>query len=194
MRPLLRPRASRPQLKRDPLGNILAFSEEQPTTENSGSASQVKADLKGVFAQLGPQTELGRARRALLPGWIKFFSWLFLLVSAGVPIAVLTGIVSNTPISFTLFGFRYVGTFNVQAALLAIAIVGCGSTAYGLLWGRSWGLFAGALTGWGGLALSVASIFVSTPGLHLPLEPLLLIPFLIKLSDLRKGWREEAGD
>ena len=32
------------------------------------------------------------------------------------------------------------------------------------------------------------------PGLHLPLEPLLLIPFLVKLSSLRKEWREEAGD
>jgi len=83
---------------------------------------------------------------------MKFFSWLFLLVSAGVPVAVLTSIVTNAPISFTLFGLRYVGMFNAQAALLAIAIGGCGSTAYGLLWGRSWGLFAGALTGWGGLA------------------------------------------
>src|SRR2546430_14195123 len=78
--------------------------------------------------------------------------------------------------------------FNAQAGLLATAIAGCGSTAYGLLWGRSWGLFAGALTGWGGLALSVASIFVNTPGLHLPLEPLLLIPFLFKLSSLRKDF------
>jgi len=154
----------------------------------------VKADLRDILAQLGPKTDIGRSRRALLPGWIKFFSWLFLLVSAGVPVAVLTSIVSNAPISFTLFGFRYVGMFNAQAALLAIAIAGCGSTAYGLLWGRSWGLFAGALTGWGGLALSVASIFVNTPGLHLPLEPLLLIPFLFKLSSLRKDWREEAGD
>ena len=42
--------------------------------------------------------------------------------------------------------------------------------------------------------MSVASIFVNTPGVHLPLEPLLLIPFLVKLSSLRKEWREEAGD
>src|SRR3989454_3785060 len=123
-----------------------------PISDKSAPAARVKTDLRDILGPLGPKTDIGRSRRALLPGWMKFFSWLFLLVSAGVPVAVLTSIVTNAPISFTLFGLRYVGMFNAQAALLAIAIGGCGSTAYGLLWGRSWGLFAGALTGWGGLA------------------------------------------
>lgn len=158
-------------------------------------SARTKADIRGILAQLGPKTDLGRARRALLPGWIKFFSWLFLLVAGGVPVGVVTGIVTGRSITFSLFGIHYQGAvLDLEAVLLAVAILSCGTTAYGLLWGRSWGVFAGTLTGWCGLALSVTSIFVNRPGLHVPLEPLLLIPFLVKLSALRPRWNEAAGD
>src|SRR2546426_7611787 len=123
-------------------------------TDKSAPAARVKTDLRDILGPLGPKTDIGRSRRALLPGWMKFFSWLFLLVSAGVPLAVLTSIVTNAPISFTLFGLRYVGMFNAQAALLAIAIGGCGSTPPRPLLGRGLGLFSGAPPGWGGVGCS----------------------------------------
>jgi hypothetical protein len=156
---------------------------------------RVKADVRGVLAQLGPKSDIGKARRAALPGWIKFFSWFFLLLSAGVPTTLLVSLVTHSPVRFGLFGMHYVGYLSPQAVLLAVIIAGSGTTAYGLLWGRSWGLFAGVLTGWGGLGLCIASLFLNdAPGLHIPLEPFLLVPFLVALSNRKAKWREEAGD
>ena len=52
---------------------------------------------------------------------------------------------------------------------------------------------AAMATGWGGLTLSVSSIFVF-PGFRLPLEPVLLVPFMIKMHRLKALWNEDAGD
>lgn len=157
-------------------------------------AAQAKRDIREVLAQLGPSTEIGLARRRLLPLWIKVFSWIFLLIGAAVPVVVVLGLLRSTAVSFALFGFSYSGSvFDPYGLLLACMLAGSGVTAYGLLWGRSWGQFAAVMTGWAGLVLCIASVFVS-PRLRVPLEPLLLVPFLVTMHRLKSPWKENAGD
>jgi len=153
-------------------------------------------DLLSLLRQLQPQGELARRRRALLPGWIRFFSWCFLLGSVGGPLWLARGLLFRTPVALTLFGFHYDGMgFDVRGLLLAVVFLGLGTAAYGLLWGRSWGLFAGLMAGWGGLALSVASLFINDmPGPRIPLEPVLQVPFIVALTRRRAAWAEDLGD
>ncbi|HEX8725126.1 MAG TPA: hypothetical protein VF737_07065 [Gemmatimonadaceae bacterium] len=168
------------------------MTDEEPASADI--AVKAKQDISGVLAQLGPTTELGRARRRLLPIWIKAFSWIFLIGGGAAPAVVLVGLLGGRPVFFELFGFAYRGNvLDPEALLLALLVTGSGLTAYGLLWGRSWGQFAAVMTGWFGLALCIASVFVS-PGVRIPLEPLLLIPFLVTMHRLKTAWKEDAGD
>ena len=168
------------------------MSEREPSLKDF--AAGATEDIRGVLAQLGPSTELGRARRNVLPTWIKVFSWMFLLIGGAVPMVVVVGLIRRTTISVALFGFQYSGSaLDLEGLLLAGMLAGCGVTAYGLLWGRSWGQFAAIATGWAGLALCIASVFVR-PGLNIPLEPFLLIPFVVAMHRRKAAWNEAAGD
>src|SRR2546426_3118477 len=71
-----------------------------PISDKSAPAARVKTDLRDILGPLGPKTDIGRSRRALLPGWMKFFSWLFLLVSAGGPPPLVANNLTHPPVKF----------------------------------------------------------------------------------------------
>ena len=160
----------------------------------SDPTARTAADIRAVLAQLGPSTEVGLARRRALPFWIEIFSWLFLLIGASIPVVVILGVLRGTSVSFMLFGFSYSGrALDLFGLLLACMLAGCAVTAYGLLWGRSWGQFAAMVTGWAGLVLCAASVIIGS-GRYVPLEPLLLVPFLVTMHRLKGAWNEHLGD
>ncbi len=160
------------------------------------NASPARRDVRFILGQLRPRGPLAQRRRALLPAWIRFFSWLFLLGTLGGPIWVLNGLLFHAPVNLLLFGFHYAGYgFDAGGFLLAIMFLFMGTAAYGLPWGRSWGLFLGLMAGVGGLFLALSSLFLAdTPGLHIPLEPFFQVPFIVALWRRRAAWAEHAGD
>lgn len=129
-------------------------------------------------------------RRLLLPTWIRFFSWLFLLLLA-VPVVVLVG-VFVMPDSFEagVFGLSYVGSPLAPPALAIEAFLFfMGVAAYGLIRGRSWGLHAGLMAGVVGLGVAVFTM-VASGFTTIQFEPLLQVPFIIALWRRRKAWPE----
>jgi hypothetical protein len=65
-----------------------------------------------------------------------------------------------------------------------------GVVAFGLLWGRPWGLRAGLAAGYLGLSAVVLSTYLawSSGRFSLRLEPLFQAPFLVALERRRKAW------
>jgi hypothetical protein len=139
---------------------------------------------------LAPTLDIHTMRRLLLPGWIRFFSWLFMLCWLVPVVALVFALVSPESFKTSLFGLSYAGH---PLALPALAIEGfllfMGVTAYGLLWGRAWGLHAGLIVGVVGLVLSV-SMMVAGGFTTIRLEPLLQVPFIVALMRRRKAWAE----
>src|SRR2546426_12093769 len=84
-------------------------------TDKSAPAARVKTDLRDILGPLGPKTDIGRSRRALLPGGVKFFSWLFFLVSAGGPPPLLARHRTHTPNQFTPLCVPFVWVVYLQA-------------------------------------------------------------------------------
>ena len=144
---------------------------------------------------------LAPQRWGLLPFWIRAFSWLFLLV--GVAATVLEGLVLVFPeLSFSLqlgsapapstegelsFAASVGGVFSMP--LLAVA-------AFGLLWGKRWGIDLGlavALLGLGIAIYMTASSFLdAAPGSIVRLEPLVLVPFVVALARRRRAWLQKG--
>ena len=136
-------------------------------------------------------------RRALVPLWIKIFGWLFLLMGAAVPILPITTAVSGNPASYQILGLSYVGSpYHPMALLISGIVLALAVSAYGLLFGKPWGLKACLITGYGGVALAVATMAYSLFALNtltLRLELIAQIPYLIKLNELKPLWSEPAS-
>ena len=163
-------------------------------SENETPGEKAASDLQSIIDQLYPTSAQALRRRALLPWWIKFFSYLYILISFGLPIATVTAIVRGKGFMLTFYGIHYTtDRIDALAALLLLGLMGAGTAGFGLLWGKSWGIEAGLITGGVGLVLSLWSLFLRD-GSGLPLEPFLLIPFVIALWNRRVKWDPEAGD
>jgi hypothetical protein len=127
-------------------------------------------------------------RRLLLPVWIRFFSWLFMLCWLVPAVVLAFAFVAPEGVTVGVFGLSHTGHPLAPPALAIEAILlFMGITAYGLLWGRAWGLHVGLIAGVLGLVLSV-SMMVASGFATIRLEPLLQVPFIVTLLRLRKAW------
>jgi hypothetical protein len=145
-------------------------------------------DAKSIFSQLKPHGAQELHRRALLPRWIRFFSWLFLILPVGIPITFAIATLRGAPFTFGLFGLTYTGSIlGPQPLAMMGLIMASSAAAYGLLWGRDWGVTAGLAIGVVGLIAALGSIFAYS-GSRFPFELLFQIPFILKLWDIRGDW------
>ena len=135
-------------------------------------------------------------RKQVLPRWIRFFSWVFLVFG---PLSVLSGplarLATSEPLQYMFMGVRHSGDPTDPTALIVqFMFVSFAVASYGLLWGRSWGLKAGLACGLGGLFVSLIATAQSlsdgqTP---VPIEPIVQIAFIVSLWRRRERWEQAA--
>ncbi len=127
-------------------------------------------------------------RKALVPVWIRVFGWIFIVMGALVPVFYLSALIFGFSASYMMFGMAYEGpAFALMPLLISTAILLNGICAYGLLFGRSWGVNACLVYGYIGLFITIATMFVDS-GLVIRLEPIIQIPYLIKLHKIKPHW------
>src|SRR5262245_7798260 len=134
-----------------------------------------------------------KSRKKLLPWWVKVFSWIFLVLGALAPVALLAGILGfNFEVS--LYGYET----NQPVSLVGIAITTfyCfkGLTAYCLLKQKDWAIKYAIVDATLGILACTLSMFFplvnsydKTP-FTFRLELLLLIPYLILMAKIKSEW------
>src|SRR5262249_45567057 len=136
-------------------------------------------------------------RKSLLPKWVKFFAWLFLIAGSATPAVLLAGLFYTGPMHFGLFGWEHNGSqYDPQSLLVLVYFAASAVAAFGLRGGRRWGWVAGLAVGSIGLALSLGGMFLKSIivnnkdeyGIYVRLEPLFQIPFLWVLWRIRESW------
>lgn len=137
-------------------------------------------------------TEAEIARKKLIPMWIKVFGWIFILMGIAVPILPIAAPILGQPATYEIFGLRYVGSpFHPMALLISAIVLSLSVSAYGLLFGKPWGLKACLATGYGGLIICLATMAYSVVALSvltIRLELIAQIPYLLKLHKVRPLW------
>ena len=125
-------------------------------------------------------------RRKLLPWWIRFFCWVFMIFGVLAFFCLLLGFTSFKP-ALGFYGFESTEPFS--AIGLAVIFVGIlkGFAAYGLWFEKDYAVKIGKADAYIGilmciLAMTMPSLTGVEGGFTFRLELLLLIPFLIKLS------------
>ncbi|MFV1922243.1 MAG: hypothetical protein ACMZ63_06545 [Methylotenera sp.] len=132
--------------------------------------------------------EIVQKRKSLLPKWIKFFGWLFIIISVLIPINIILTPFLDLEMSYEIFGLIYVGSgFDLMALVIQLLIIFTGFSAYSLLFGKDWGVNICLINGYLGLVLCITSMILSGFTMF-RLEPIIQIPYLIKLHKIKKDW------
>lgn len=133
-----------------------------------------------------------KRRRALLPWWIKFFCWLFMLFGLLAFVCLILGIIGfKTALSF--YGFETTEPFSLNGVIVILVAIFKGFTAFSLWFEKDYAVKLGKIDALIGIVLCTISMFVlpflqNNFGISIRLELALLIPYLIKLNKIQKEW------
>lgn len=134
-------------------------------------------------------------RKNLIPLWIKVFGWMFMAMGVVIPLLAVFAAVTGQPASYEVFGLRYHGSpFHPMALVISAILVSLAVSAYGLLFGKPWGVNACLVTGYGGVAICLLTMVysLSQGTFNLRLELLVHIPYLRKLHQIKPLWPSAA--
>jgi hypothetical protein len=141
-----------------------------------------------------PQFESSSLRRRdLLPGWIKVFTWIFLIFGAMMPIVLILGIVGMN-FQISLYGLETNQPLSLIGIFLTAIFALKGVTAFGLWTEKEWAVQIAILDAVFGIILCIYLTILSSAtdsfGNNIRLEILILIPYLIKMIKIKSDWKE----
>jgi hypothetical protein len=139
-------------------------------------------------------TQNGIRRRDLLPKWIKFFTWLFMIFGALAPIGLIAGLFGAN-ISLAFFGFETDEPLSVVGLGLIFLFTLKGFVAYSLWMEKDWAIQIAEIDAYLSVAICVLSMIFfpfsyteNTYSFKLRIELFLIIPYLLKLRKLKSDW------
>jgi len=134
-------------------------------------------------------------RRQLLPWWMKFFCWLFMILGVAAIGCLLAGLF-GIPESLALYGFETNQPFSLTGVIILIIAIFKGITAFSLWFEKDHAIILGTIDAITGIVLCVIFMVVlpyTIENFHatIRLELILLIPYLIKLKKIQPEWYQE---
>ena len=134
-----------------------------------------------------------KRRKDLLPWWIKIFIWIFLIFGAIAPLGLILGILGYK-FEISLYGLETNEPISIIGISMILLFLFKGFTAYSLLQEKDWAILIGIADAVVGIALCSFSMIYpfivagAEAKLTFRLELLLLIPYLIKLINIKPEW------
>lgn len=135
-----------------------------------------------------------KRRRALLPAWIKVFTWIFMIMGAFVPIVFLMGLFGSNA-QLALYGLETNNPLSPLGLFIAMLFLLKGFTALSLWTEKDWAVKLGIAEAILGIAICCAVMFLipilnqdSGFRFNFRLELALLIPYLLKLQKIKSSW------
>ena len=139
---------------------------------------------------LDPNT---KKRKHLLPWWIKIFMWLFLILGLLSPLALVYGILGS-PFQVSLYGLQTYEPASLTGLIVISLFLLKGIVAYGLLTEKDWAITLSIVDA--GIGIFICVVLMLYPfflygseSFVFRLELILLIPYLIKMVNIRSEWK-----
>lgn len=134
-------------------------------------------------------------RRQLLPWWMKFFCWLFMIFGVAAIGCLLLGLF-GIPENLSLYGFESNQQFSLTGIIILVVAIFKGITAFSLWFEKDYAIILGTIDAITGIILCVVFMTVlplAIANFHatIRLELILLIPYIIKLKKIQPEWHLE---
>ena len=130
-------------------------------------------------------------RKKLLPLWIKIFTWIFLVMSAFVPIVLILGLIGYNA-ELALYGLETDEPFSTIGIIITTLFIIKGITAFGLLKEKNWAVKIGIFDAI--IGIIICTLVMLYPIINsnfkesLRLELVALIPYLLRLLKIKTQW------
>jgi hypothetical protein len=139
-------------------------------------------------------TQNNQRRRDLLPNWIKFFTWLFMIFGTLAPIGLIAGLFGAN-FSLALFGFETTEPLSLVGLGLTFLFALKGFVAYSLWMEKDWAIQIAEIDAYLCIAICVLSMIFfpfsyteNSYSFKLRIELFLIIPYLLKLRKIKLVW------
>ncbi len=131
-------------------------------------------------------------RRELLPWWIKFFCWVFMILGAGAVLGLIYGLFKNE-LHLSIYGFESEKPFSLMGIFIFIILTLKGFSAYLLWFEKDNAVYLAKIDAIFGIVLCMISMVIIpfvVEGSHFFFrgEILFLIAYLIKLNGIEYAW------
>jgi magnesium-transporting ATPase (P-type) len=133
-----------------------------------------------------------KRRRKMLPWWIKVFCWIFMLFGLLSIVCLILGFTNIKP-ALAFYGFETNEPFSLNGLIVITIGILKGITAFALWFEKDFAIKIGKIDAIIGIVLCAISmlvlpLFQDGFNITIRLELALLIPYLIKLNKIQKGW------
>lgn len=144
------------------------------------------------IVDLNPSTKKKIKRRSLLPWWIRFFCWVFMIFGIFAPAGLIFGLL-RWSFNLSIYGLESNQPLSVIGLSIILLFTFKAFTAFGLWSEKEWAVRVGQIDAVIGIVLCIFVMFVnpflsSGANFTFRLELALLIPFLIKLTKIKEAW------
>ena len=128
-------------------------------------------------------------RKALIPLWIKIFSWIFLLFGIIAPVGFLFSLFDHS-FYLSLYGFQTNNPLSILGLLIITLFILKGTVAFGILSFKSWAVKLAIIDAIIGIAACTFSMIyvIYNQNFSFRLELIALIPYLIKMRKIKSDW------
>lgn len=133
------------------------------------------------------------SRRKLLPWWMKFFCWLFMIFGVAAIVFLFLGLFGISE-NLYLYGFDTNKPLSVTGLIIIIVGAFKGLAAFSLWFEKDYAIILGTIDAIIGIIMcvifmTVLPFFIQNFHHTIRLELLLLIPYLIKLNSIQPEWK-----
>ena len=138
-------------------------------------------------------------RRKLLPIWIKIFLWIFMAFGVLTPIGLIYGILGIN-FDLSLYGLETTKALSITGMFIMSLFVFKALISFGLWTEKDWVINLAIIDAILGIivctfVMLVLPFFLENNGLHfsIRLELIALIPYLIKMRQIKANWIERKS-
>ena len=134
-------------------------------------------------------------RRKLLPGWIKFFIWIFMIFGVMAIVCLSLGILGFN-MDLSLYGLESYHPLSITGLIIIFLGIFKGTTAFSLWTEKDWAIKIAIVDAVIGIAICIFTMVTNESETYLfnfRLELIVFIPYLIQLFKIRQPWDKLAG-
>jgi hypothetical protein len=141
-------------------------------------------------------------RKNMLPGWIRFFCWIFAVLCSITVLIEVMALLTNLPNSFSVYGLDATSLMSLSGIISILITVLKGTTAISLLAEKDWAVKLGIAEGIVGIIFLIYTMATnnwvdkSFGGLYVSynfgnvIQLFFIIAFLVKMIRIRPSWEE----
>ena len=134
-----------------------------------------------------------KARKKLVPLWVKIFCWIFIVFSILVPVAIVFAVVGSN-FNISLYSLETNDSFSITGICLLLLYLFKGIVAYFILQEKDLAVKLAIIDAVAGILICVLMMILpnillqGNMNFSFRLEILFLIPYLVKMIKIKPEW------